>query len=603
MHAFPSAKKTLRLPLVRSLPEGMAFWVHYLKPQFRQVAWMAACLLTGIALELASPQVIRFFLDAAQAGVARGASSAARPLLLAAGLYIGLAIIRQGMTLLAGYASQQVSWTATNHLRADLALHCLRLDMPFHKRHTPGDLIERIDGDVTQLANFFSRLAIQVLGNSLLILGILVLLFRENVGVGAGLTLYTALALALLGQIKKLAVPRWAAARQASAEQFGFLEERISGAEDLRAAGAESHTLHRLHGLMDAYLARVRAAFLVARLASNLSNLMHFIGLAAGLGLGVYVYLRGQASLGTAYLIVAYVGMLGDPRQNIREQVQDLQQATASLRRIQELFDLQPQVVSPARGQQLLPDGALSIALEKVSFQYDDGENVLHELSFTVQPGRILGVLGRTGSGKSTLTRLLFRLYDPTAGAVCLGGVNLCAVALNQLRQRVGLVTQEVQLFQATVRDNLTFFDPHIPDRLLEDVLRSLRLWDWVQSLPKGLDTPLAANGQGISAGEAQLLAFGRIFLKNPGLVILDEASSRLDPVTERVMERSLHRLFNGRTGVIIAHRLKTVERADDILILEEGKIVECGPRQALASNPQSHFYRLLQTGLEAALA
>ena len=444
-----------------------------------------------------------FFLDTAQAG------GAVQKLALAAGLYIGFAVFQQATNLLASYSSKQVSWSATNRLRANLAQHCLRLDMPFHKEHTPGELIERIDGDVTQLANFLSRFTLQVAGKGLLVLGILLLLFRENAWVGAGMVVYTLLVLLVLDQVKKLAVPRWAAARQASAEQFGFLEERISGAEEIRAAGAEQHTLHRLYGLMRTYLERMRAAWLVARLASNLTDLMHVIGYTAGLGLGVYLFTRGEASLGTAYLIVYYVGMLGDPLQSIREQTQDLQQATASLQRVQELFGHQPQVSGPARSPQPLPGGALSIAFENVSFHYEENENVLDQLTFTVQPLRILGILGRTGSGKSTLTRLLFRLYDPSEGSVCLGGVSLRGVPLGQLRRRVGLVTQEVQLFQATVRENLTFFDPHISDKALEEVLRALRLWDWVQSLPGGLDAPLAANGQGISAGEAQLLAFG----------------------------------------------------------------------------------------------
>jgi ATP-binding cassette subfamily B protein len=193
-------------------------------------------------------------------------------------------------------------------------------------------------------------------------------------------------------------------------------------------------------------------------------------------------------------------------------------------------------------------------------------------------------------------------LYDPDAGSVRLAGMDLREVRLDDLRQRVAMVTQDVQLFQATVRDNLTFFNRLIPDERLEHVLRQLRLWEWVQSLPKGLDTPLA-GGQSLSAGEAQLLAFARVFLKDPGLVILDEASSRLDPATETLMERAVDRLFSERTGVVIAHRLKTVQRADDILLLENGCVAEYGSRAALASDPASRFHRLLETGLEEALA
>jgi ATP-binding cassette, subfamily B, bacterial len=449
--------------------------------------------------------------------------------------------------------------------------------------------------------------SINILGDGLLVLGILVVLFRENGWVGLGMLVYTLVTLLVLRYIQRLAVPRWAEERQAGAMLYGYIEERISGAEEIRAAGAEGYAMRRLYGLMRTFTQKTRAALVVSSLTYNLTNLVYVIGYAAGLGLGVYLFSQGQASLGTAYLITYYVSMLSDPLQSIRAQVEDLQQASANIQRIQQLFDLKPQVADPASARDL-PGGALAVDFERVSFRYDDRLNgasevngdghVLKEISFRIQPGRVLGILGRTGSGKSTLTRLLFRLYDPTQGAISLGGVNLREVPLAGLRQRVGMVTQDVQLFQASVRDNLTFFNQAIPDDRLESVLQALRLWEWVNSLPKGLQTPLA-GGQTLSAGEAQLLAFARVFLKDPGLVILDEASSRLDPSTEALMERAVDRLFAGRTGVVIAHRLKTIQRADDILILEDGCVVEYGPRLALANDPTSRFSSLLQTGLE----
>ena len=574
---------------------------RYLLPQRGRVTWMAALLLGGIGLQLLNPQVIRYFLDTASAAAQSGGST--RPLLLAAIAFIAFALLQQAARLAASLVSQRVSWTATNRLRADLVLHCLRLDMSFHKEHTPGELIERIDGDADQLANFFSQFVVRLLGNGLLLLGILLLLFRENLLVGIGLTLYTGLTLSVLGLIQRPAAKRWAEARQASAEQFGYIEERISGAEEIRAAGAEDYALQRLYLLMRLFLEKSRAAFVVSTLTFNLTNLIYVVGYAAGLALGVYLYLRGQTTLGTAYLIVYYVGMLAEPLQSIREQVQDLQQASASLGRVQELLDLQPLVREPAQGASHLPGGALEVEFQDVSFSYDQDENVLKSVSFTLQPGQILGILGRTGSGKSTLTRLLFRLYDPSQGAVRLGGVDIRTLPLADLRSKVGMVTQDVQLFEASVRDNLAFFDVSIGEEQIKEVLQALRLWEWVQSLPMGLEAKLSAGSLALSAGEAQLLAFARVFLKDPGLVILDEASSRLDPVTEALMEQAVDRLFAGRTAVLIAHRLKTVQRADLILILENGSVIEFGPRQALAADPQSRFYSLLQTGLEEALA
>jgi ATP-binding cassette subfamily B protein len=488
-------------------------------------------------------------------------------------------------------------------MRGELARHVLKLDMPFHKQHTPGELIARLDSDVNHLKNFFSEFTVRVMGSGLLVFGILVLLFHESLRVGVGMLLYVALTLVVLRLIRGLAISKWAVERQADADLYGYLEERISGAEEVRAAGAEGYVLRRLDALMRKYLHARRAAFVVSTLTYGLTNLVYVAGYAAGLALGVYLYTRGEATLGTAYLITWYVGMLAEPLQNIREQIQDLHHAAASLSRIQSILGEKPQVIDPPAAMRCLAGGPLSIAFEQVSFHYADNDDVLKNISFSLQHGRVLGILGRTGSGKSTLTRLLFRLYDPGEGHITLGGVDIRQVSLADLRQRVGMVTQDVQLFQATVRDNLTFFQRAIPDARLVSVLQDLRLWDWVQALPQGLDTVLASGGKGLSAGEAQLLAFVRVFLKDPGLVILDEASSRLDPTSEMLMERAVDRLFTRRTGVVIAHRLQTIQRADDILILEAGRIIEFGRRHELAADPHSHFHHLLQTGLEEVLA
>jgi ABC-type multidrug transport system fused ATPase/permease subunit len=585
--------------MIGSLGQSRSLLSTYLRPHTGRVLLLAVLLFGGIGLQLVNPQIIRRFLDTARSG---GSTQA---LISAALLYIALSLLQRGLSLAADVTARDTGALTTDALRRDLALHLLRLDLSFHKLHTPGELIERVDVDASALANYFSRFTLQVVGNGLLLAGILILLFREDPGVGFGLSLYTLLVFGLLRLLHRPAVGRWAAARQAAAEQFGFIEERISGAEEIRAVSAQAYILHRLHGLLRVYTLKVRAAYLIDTLMNNLTELVFSLGYAVGLALGVSLYTRGEASLGTAYLIVAYIGMLSGPLVNLQEQAQDFQQASAGAGRIQELFAVQPAVPDSANSAVSLPEGALPVAFERVSFRYAENGagNVLQDVSFQVEQGRVLGVLGRTGSGKSTLTRLLFRLYDPNSGSICLGGTGLRELPLSVLRSRVGLVTQDVQLFAASLRDNLAMFDREIGDDRLRSALAELRLSAWMDTLPAGLDTNLAAGGAGLSAGEAQLLAFARVFLKDPGLVILDEASSRLDPVTEAMLERAIDRLFAGRTAIVIAHRLQTVQRADDLLILEAGRVVEYGPRLALAADPGSRFSRLLQAGLEETLA
>ena len=268
--------------------------------------------------------------------------------------------------------------------------------------------------------------------------------------------------------------------------------------------------------------------------------------------------------------------------------------------RITELFQEKSQLEDGSGVS--FPPGPLSVQFEGVSFGYGEEEMVIEDLSFALQPGQILGLLGRTGSGKTTLTRLLFRLYDPACGRILLGGHELPQARRSDLRHMIGMVTQDVQLFHATVRDNLTLFDKSIEDTRILHALEILGLLPWYETLAEGLDTTLAANGGGLSAGEAQLLAFARVFLRDPAVVILDEASSRLDPSTERLLERAIDTLLTGRTAIIIAHRLSTVQRADTIMIMESGRVREYGPRRELLNDPDSQFARLLHTAHEEVL-
>jgi ATP-binding cassette subfamily B protein len=569
--------------------------VTYLQPQWPRVVLLAILLMSNIALQLINPQVVRYFIDATQANRPLSA------LLILGGLFLGIAFLQRTVAFASTYSAENVGWTATNALRVDLALHCLRMDMPFHKTHTPGELIERIDSDVTTLASFFSQFTIQVLGNALLISGVLILLWREDWRVGLALTLFGILTFVTLRLLQNIAVKQWTSEREANAGFYGFLEEHLTGTEDIRAAGAEAYVTRLMFSLMRRLLETYRRARLVSNLTFFSTNFLYVVCYTIGLAIGAYLYLQHQVTIGTAYLFVYYIGMLSTPLQTIKEQVEDLQKASASIERVEELFGIRSRLEEQVRAT--LPDGALAAAFQSITFSYDGQENVLQDISFELQPGKVLGLLGRTGSGKTTMARLLFRLYDPVCGGIRLDGKEIRTLALEDVRSHIGMVTQDVQLFNASIRDNLTFFNRAISDKHIEQALKELELWQWLQALPQGLDTRLGAGGHGLSAGEAQLLAFARVFLKHPGLVILDEASSRLDPLTERLLERAVDGLLANRTGIVIAHSLRTVQRADDIMILAHGRVVEYGPRTVLTNDPNSRFYGLLQTGLEEVLA
>jgi ABC-type multidrug transport system fused ATPase/permease subunit len=674
----------------------------YLWPQKRTLILLMAMLLFGLAFELAGPQLLQRFIDQA------GSHGAAAGLATVALLYLATAAGLQVTTVVDAYLAHMLAMRATNQLRVDLLVHCLRLDPPFHAAHPPGVMVERVDGDVAQLYELCARFGVRIIGSALLLIGVLTLYARVDSRVGLVMVVFTAISAAVLYRMRHVALRYWGPARQASAELYGFLEEHLSGTEDLRSSGATGYAVGRLNQRTQALLHTERRARAVGAVTYNIGVIMLAIGSALAIGLGIWLMQRGEATIGTIYLLFAYTELLQRPIDTITREVEVLQRATASLARIRELLATTSAIADGPGAA--LPDDGLGVAFERVSFAYrddrpgtmddgvltrdegrrtnaleaeavldpgpgmvddgvltkdegrrtngakseeDDGQwtvddSPLHadpdinthapvdaaspdnkllsgvsqppghlvtrsspvaldDITFALAPGEVLGLLGRTGSGKTTITRLLLRLFDPASGSVMLGGVDLRTLRLEQLRQHVAIVTQDIQLFEGSLRDNLTLFDQTISDERLEAALTEVGLEGWLRGLPEGLGTQLAADGGGLSAGEGQLLAFARVFLRDPAVIILDEASARLDPATERAMEQAITRLLRPegrrRTAIIIAHRLKTIQRADRILILEGGRIVEYSKREALAQDPDSRFSQLLRVGMEEALA
>jgi ABC-type multidrug transport system fused ATPase/permease subunit len=583
-------------PLNQNTVTYRGLLARYLRPQWRRALPMALLLLVSIGLSLANPQLLRYFIDAITSNTA-----SAQSLFLVGLLFILLALAAQALTVFTTYLSEYVAWTATNQLRIDLVAHCLGLEQAFHKLHTSGELLERIDGDVDTLSLFFSQAVVLLLGNGLLIVGVIASLFYADWRLGLTIGLFALLGGMVMARVRARVVPAAVANREKYAEFFGFLGEQLAGTEDMRANGATGYVMRRYYELLRAWLPVRRRMSMGWYHLWNVSLLTFALGNALALGLGAYLWQVHAISLGTVYLAFYFVNLLSDPIEQIRTQLQEMQQASAGLVRIKELLGIRP-AIADGPGQ-AFPPGALSVEFQDVTFAYHMEQPVLADLTFHLEAGKVLGVLGRTGSGKTTLARLLLRLYDVEQGQILLGGVPLPSAHLRELRQQIGMVTQDIQLFHATVRANLTFFNPAISDERILAVLADLGLMRWYHSLAEGLDTMLGSDGEGLSAGEAQLLAFTRVFLANPGLVILDEASSRLDPATEQLIEQAVSKLLQGRTGIIIAHRLATIQRADEILVLENGRVLEHSTREALAADPGSRFYHLLQTGMEGAPA
>ncbi|MET9246370.1 ABC transporter ATP-binding protein [Nonomuraea sp. NPDC003709] len=570
-------------PFDQRIPPHSTSVLRLLRPGPRRSAALVAAIAAATALPLAAPQITRRFVDDAIGG------ASIRQLTLIAVGYLALAVAGQAARLVTAWLAGRLAWDGTNRLRERLARHALGLDLGFHGRHTPGEMIERVDGDVVAVADFVVAFLMDVVASVLLLAGVVVIVFGVDWRIGCALLVYCLLIGWGMARAQRLAVPAAARSRAASARLFGMLEERLAGAEDLRANGAGEHTVRRFHQVSAAlYRAEVRDARIGTTLLAG-TSVAFAAGTAIMLGLAAWALRSGTLTVGTAVLIFQYTLMVRTPFERLIDQIRQYQAALAGLARIADL--LAERRTLPEGTRPLPATGPLGLRLDGVGFAYPgDDEQVLSGVTLTLAPGETLGLVGRTGSGKTTLARLALRLYDPTEGAVRVGGLDLREADQASLRTRIGVVTQDVQLFAASLRDNLTLFRPSPGDARLREVLHGVGLGDWLAGLPGGLDTELRE----VSAGEAQLIAFARAFLADPGLVVLDEASSRLDPATERRIERSIDRLLDGRTGVIIAHRLSSLSRVDKIAVLDHGKIVEYGRRADLAADPGSRFGRLL---------
>ncbi len=493
---------------LRTLGRYRQLLTRYLRSQLPMMILLGVILLGSIAVQIVTPLATSRFIDRAASG------GSERGLISLALLTIALVIVGQGLSVAETYVAENVSWVATNALRVDLVAHLLRLDSGFHAAHTPGELIERVDGDVAALARFFSRFVVTLLGNLLLIVGVLVLLYTVDWRIGLSLSAFVVVAFVAMVRIRAMATPYSAAERQESAEFYGFIGETLAGREDIRSSGAEGFVLRRCAQQMRTWLtATVRAQIRGYGLVAT-TEAMFGLGAATAIGLSCMLYRDGALTLGAVYLLFRYTEMLRQPTEQIRNEIQDLQQADASMGRVESLLATEPALVDgPAEH---LPAGPLSVQFDGVSFAYADGTPVLRDVDFCLEPGRVLGVIGRTGAGKTTLTRLIPRLVDPTCGVIRLGGTDLRSVRIDGVRTRVGVVTQDVQLFNASLRDNLTLFDARVSDERLVDVLETLGMRGWLESVPRGLDTVLNAE-VGLSAGQAQVLACARIFLERSG--------------------------------------------------------------------------------------
>jgi ATP-binding cassette subfamily B protein len=518
---------------------------------------------------------------------------------------LGAVLVRLALQGLQSFNVQAVGQRLTARIRDDLFAHAMALSLRFHDRTPVGKLLTRLTSDVDALAEVFGSGAVGVLADlvTLLVIAVTMLSIEWRLG----LLLLAAQVPVVLGMLWLQRRYRRAnyRVREELSQLNADLQENLQGLEVVQMFRREAVNSSRFAVTTDRYRNAVTGTILYDSAISAMIEWVALVAVAAVLALGGTMVTRGLLGLGTLTTFILFSQRLFDPLRQLAERFTQIQGGLTAVERIGELLEQpveirdRPTALAPAATP--AREGAGEVVFENVSFAYRPDEPILSDLSFRISPGEHVALVGPTGSGKTTVIRLLCRLYEPQAGRILLDGVDIRELPQASLRQRLGVVLQDTFLFSGSVADNLRL-DADIPSERLRQLVADLGLEPLLARLPDGLATELRERGGNLSSGERQLLAVARVAMRNPTVLVMDEATAVMDPSTEATLQRDLDRLLQQRTAIVIAHRLATVEAADRILVLRRGQLVEQGNHRQLrqAGGLYARLAELQERGLAA---
>ncbi len=501
-------------------------------------------------------------------------------------MFFAFLVRRQALVRLAA-----ASATGLSELRVRTFEHLHKLSILHTEAERRGALVARVTSDIASIQDFMDwggvGLLIGIAQVFLAMIAMLVYRFDLALVVVAAVIVYTI----MLVYIQKILGRAHDKVRRRVAQSLGAMGEAISGLPVIRAYGAEEETQVKVSNALDAqFHSEFRTALLGASLFSS-AELFAGLITAAVIGIGVVTGTAAGMSAGTLLAFLFLVNLLVQPIQTLVETLNHAQSAGAGVRRILSILDSPIEIDDP-ESPVFLPEGMLNIEFDAVEFYYKEAAPLFADLSLEIQSGTRVAIVGETGSGKSTFSKLLTRIHDPISGRVMIGGVPLSEIDTDDLRSRLAYVPQEGFLFDATIADNMRYGKPGATDDEVCAAITDLELDSWVAQLPDGLETSVGERGGQLSAGERQLVALARAWITSPDVLVLDEATSAVDPALEVQTRRAMERLISGRTSVTVAHRLSTAEAADEVLVFDQGNLVERGNHSELLAS--GGFYTAL---------
>jgi ATP-binding cassette subfamily B protein len=555
------------------------------------IAYAGLGIVGSTAVTVAAPLLLRYAIDN---GVRRHDVG---PVNRAALAYVGLALVRPLFERLVVLSAARSGERFLGDLRVAAYDHLQELSVPFFESERAGVLVSRLTADVQSLTTFVRQVLVEVVGNLLLLVVTLVIL----VVLSPLLTLVVFASLPILfvssASYRKRSRPTFLALRDRVADVLTALQEGLTGMRVVQSFARE-RTQEKSYRKRSWALVRAwRAASLVNIRFFPAIALAQAVSTSAVLAAGGFLYWHGHVSLGTLAAFLIYLGSLFEPVARLGDWYSELQSGRAALTKIVGLLET-PVTVVPGDGA--LPEAG-DLGIDAVEFSYDSGPPAVSGVSLTAAQGEHLALVGATGAGKSTLAKLLTRQYDPALGSVTFGGVDLRQASPRSLRKRIVFLPQEGHLFAGSIADNVRLALPDASDVEVEGALARIGALERFSSLPDGIHTDVQTRGVRLSSGERQLIALARAALLEPAVVVLDEATSSLDPGTERAVEHAIAAVSRGRTVITIAHRLSTAERADRVALLEHGRLVEIATHDELVAQGERYaaLWASWQAGLE----